>query len=244
MSVSGYNPLNAISKRIEINQVTKVYTRNTAPVYALKNISFEIQAGSFVSIVGKSGSGKSTLLNLIAGMDRPSSGEIVVQGNVISKMTSPQLAHYRQSTVGIIFQAFNLINSLTALENVALPLLFSGIDENERFARARRQLEAVELSNRFSHKPMELSGGEQQRVAIARALVHDPFLVLADEPTGNLDTATSEETMALLRDIHQQGRTVIMITHDHNLSEKLSTRILTLRDGEIEKDQQELNHSQ
>lgn len=236
MSVKeSFSPSNIIDT-IQINRVSKVYNLEKAPVHALKEVSFDIQPGSFVSIVGKSGSGKSTLLNLIAGMDLPSSGEIVVKGKVVSKMIPAQLAKYRQTAVGMIFQAFNLINSLTALENVALPLLFSGVEEEERLSRAQKCLASVELSHRLNHKPLELSGGEQQRVAIARALINDPFILLADEPTGNLDSSTSSEIVDLLKNIHNEGRTIFMITHDLQLSEQLSTRIITLKDGQIESD--------
>ncbi|ACF13867.1 ABC transporter-related protein [Chloroherpeton thalassium ATCC 35110] len=223
---------------IEAQNVNKVYNLEAAPIKALHNVSFSIQEGSFVSVVGKSGSGKSTLLNLIAGMDKPTSGEMVAAGKLISKMTSHELAAYRRTAIGMIFQSFNLINSMTALQNVAMPLLFSGETEANRNRRAAQLLESVGLESRAKHRPTELSGGEQQRVAIARALVNDPFFLLADEPTGNLDSKTSEDISALLKRIHsQEGRTVIMITHDLQLARKLSTRVLTLKDGEIISDE-------
>ncbi|MDW8464975.1 MAG: ABC transporter ATP-binding protein [Chloroherpetonaceae bacterium] len=218
---------------ITLRAVSRIYNLNAAPVVALKGVSFTVIRGEYVSIVGKSGSGKSTLLNLIGGMDLPTSGEIEAAGKVLTKMNASELAHYRRYVVGMIFQAFNLIPNMTAWENVALPMLFSGVPESQRQARAKMLLERVGLKHRFNHRPVELSGGEQQRVAIARALVNDPEFLLADEPTGNLDSRTSEEIIALLQDIHARGKTVLMITHDLSLAEQLSTRIITLRDGEV-----------
>lgn len=225
------------SPLIEIRDARRVYNLDRAPVYALNGVSFEIREKSFVSIVGKSGSGKSTLLNLIGGMDKPTSGEIVVGGKVVSNMTSKQLALYRRAAVGMIFQSFNLIPTMTALDNVALPLFFAGVSEKARYARAAELLEMVGLSHRATHRPTELSGGEQQRVAIARALVANPLFILADEPTGNLDTRTTEEIVALLQRLHQQGKTIVMITHDLSLAERLSTRIITLKDGVVVSDE-------
>ncbi len=222
---------------IEIKRINHIYNSETAPVNALNGISLTIYEHSFVSIVGKSGSGKSTLLNLIGGMDKPTSGEIVVEGKTISKMTSRELARYRRTVVGMIFQSFNLIPNMTALDNVALPLFFNGISEKARLARAAELLESVGLAHRATHRPTELSGGEQQRVAIARALVANPRFILADEPTGNLDSRTTEEIVALLQQLHQQGKTIVMITHDLSLAEQLSTRIITLKDGSIISDE-------
>ena len=181
---------------IEARNVNKIYNLEAAPIKALDNVCFSIEEGSFVSVVGKSGSGKSTLLNLIAGMDRPTSGEIISAGKVISKMSSAELAAYRRTAIGMIFQSFNLISNMTALQNVAMPLLFSGETEASRNRRAAELLESVGLGNRAAHRPTELSGGEQQRVAVARALANDPFFLLADEPTGNLDSKTSEDITA------------------------------------------------
>jgi len=223
---------------IEVQDVNKVYNLGTAPVKALHQVSFSIEESSFLSIVGKSGSGKSTLLNMIAGMDRPTSGEIIVAGKNISKMTSQELAAYRRTAIGMIFQSFNLISNMTALQNVALPLFFSGVSQAKRNHRAMQVLESVGLSNRADHRPTELSGGEQQRVAIARALVNDPYFLLADEPTGNLDSKTSEDISELLKHIHRdEGRSVIMITHDLQLAQQLSSRVLTLKDGQIVSDE-------
>ncbi len=222
---------------IEIQNINRIYNSETAPVNALNGISMTIYERTFVSIVGKSGSGKSTLLNLIGGMDKPSSGEIIVRGKVVSKMTSSELARYRRTVVGMIFQSFNLITTMTALDNVALPLFFAGVPEKVRFAQAAKMLEQVGLSHRASHRPTELSGGEQQRVAIARALITNPLFILADEPTGNLDSRTTEEIVALLQRLHQQGKTIVMITHDLALAEQLSTRIITLKDGNIISDE-------
>ncbi|MCS6988861.1 MAG: ABC transporter ATP-binding protein [Chloroherpetonaceae bacterium] len=226
------------SPLIEIRQARRVYNSDRAPVYALNGVSFEIHEGSFVSVVGKSGSGKSTLLNLIGGMDKPTSGEIIVGGKVVSKMTSKQLALYRREAVGMIFQSFNLIPNMSALDNVALPLFFAGVSEKVRLERASELLRLVGLSHRATHRPTELSGGEQQRVAIARALVANPLFILADEPTGNLDTRTTEEIVALLQRLHQQGKTIVMITHDLSLAERLSTRIITLKDGVVVSDEE------
>lgn len=222
---------------IDLTRITRIYNAETAPLRALDDINFSIATGSFVSIVGKSGSGKSTLLNLIAGMDKPTSGEITVAGKVVSEMTSEQLSMYRRSAVGMIFQSFNLISSMTASENVALPLFFSGTPEPERNARALEMLETVGLAARQRHRPTELSGGEQQRVAIARALVTNPAFILADEPTGNLDTKTSDDITDLLSQINRSERkTIVMITHDVPLALRLSTRIITLQDGKIKSD--------
>ncbi len=226
------------SPLIEIHRINRIYNSETAPVKALNDVSLTIYERTFVSIVGKSGSGKSTLLNLIGGMDKPTSGEIIVGGKVISKMTPTQLASYRRTVVGMIFQSFNLITNMTALDNVALPLFFDGVPEKMRLARAAELLEMVGLSHRARHRPTELSGGEQQRVAIARALVNNPRFILADEPTGNLDSRTTEEIVALLQHLHQQGKTIVMITHDLSLAEQLSTRIITLKDGNIISDEQ------
>ncbi len=223
---------------IEIRRVSRVYNSETAPVNALNGISLTIHKHTFVSVVGKSGSGKSTLLNLIGGMDKPTSGEIIVNGKVISKMTSAELAHYRRTVVGMIFQSFNLIPTMTALDNVALPLFFAGVSEKTRLARAAELLDKVGLAHRATHRPTELSGGEQQRVAIARALITNPQFILADEPTGNLDSRTTEEIVTLLQRLHQQGKTVVMITHDLSLAEQLSTRIITLKDGSVVSDKQ------
>lgn len=221
---------------IEVQSISRIYNLNALPVTALRSVSFRVTKGEFVAIVGKSGSGKSTLLNLIGGMDRPTSGEIVVASKIISQMSRDELARYRRNAVGMIFQAFNLIPSMTAWENVAMPMLFAGKSESERQARAQQLLARVGLSHRYNHRPVELSGGEQQRVAIARALVNEPYFLLADEPTGNLDSRTSEEIISLLQDIHAQGKTVLMITHDLTLAERLSTRIIALKDGEIVRD--------
>jgi len=222
---------------IECRDVSRIYNLDAAPVAALRRINFSVETGSFIAVVGKSGSGKSTLLNLVGGMDKLSSGEITVGDKNISAMTSDQLAHYRRTAVGMIFQSFNLMSNMTAWENVALPMLFSGASESKRRARAAELLDVVGLAQRIGHRPTELSGGEQQRVAIARALVNEPAFLLADEPTGNLDSRTSDEIVKLLQDIHRQGKTVMMITHDFSLAELLATRIITLKDGDIVSDE-------
>jgi ABC-type lipoprotein export system ATPase subunit len=226
------------SPLIELTNLSRVYNLDKAPIYALREISLTIDEGSFVSVVGKSGSGKSTLLSLIAGMDKPSSGEITVAGKVVTRMTSDELASYRRTALGMVFQSFNLIPSMTALENVALPLFFAGKSESSRTEKSLRLLKAVGLEDRANHKPTELSGGEQQRVAIARALIAEPLFILADEPTGNLDSKTGDEVLTLLRQLHQdEGKTIVMITHDMELAVTLSTRIITLKDGQVFSDE-------
>jgi putative ABC transport system ATP-binding protein len=223
---------------IEITALSRVYNLETTPVYALRDISLTIMDGSFVSIVGKSGSGKSTLLNLMAGMDKPSSGDIIVGGNAVTAMNAKQLALYRRDMVGMVFQSFNLIPTMTAADNVALPLFFAGVSEKARTEKAVALLTSVGLAARANHRPTELSGGEQQRVAIARALISNPLFLLADEPTGNLDTATTADILALLKTLNrEQGKTIVMITHDLDLAAEMSTRIITLKDGSVLRDE-------
>ncbi len=201
---------------------------------ALCGVSLEVGRGERVALLGKSGSGKSTLLNLIGGLDRPSSGRIEAGGRDLAAMTDKELAAYRLTTVGMIFQAYNLILSRTALENIELPMILAGREKKERRAAARAALEAVGLGQRLGHRPSELSGGEHQRVAIARALVNRPEILLADEPTGNLDSATSAEIIALLvNEINQAGTTLIMVTHDEELARNTANRIVFLKDGRV-----------
>ncbi|MHC4839577.1 MAG: ABC transporter ATP-binding protein [Planctomycetota bacterium] len=202
-------------------------------VRALCGVDLEIEQGEFLALLGRSGSGKSTLLNLIGGLDRPTEGSIVADGNDLAAMTRDQLSHYRQSTVGFIFQSFNLVPTLRAWENVSLPLVFMGVGRSERKRKGMELLDRVGLSNRSGHVPNRMSGGEQQRVAIARALVNDPKILLCDEPTGNLDTATSSQIMDLLNDAVSGGTTLVMVTHDPELAERHATRTLRMADGQF-----------
>jgi putative ABC transport system ATP-binding protein len=203
-------------------------------IRAVDGISFSAQSGEFIALLGSSGSGKSTLLNLIAGLDRPTSGHVQVNGRSLAELKSEELAHYRRHSVGMVFQAFNLVPSMTVAENVELPLRLAETERGERASRVRQALERVGLSQRLTHRPGELSGGEQQRVALARALVNSPCILLADEPTGNLDSHTGAEIMGLIRDCNQRlGMTVLLVTHEQALAERHATRLLFLADGKL-----------
>ncbi len=216
---------------IELVSVNKIYSKGPHQIAASNNISCTIQQGEFVAIVGKSGSGKSTLLNLLAGLDTATSGKILFEGTDISSFNANQYAQHRLNNIGIIFQSFNLIFSKTALENVMLPLIFAGYSTAARKQKAQQALEMVGLGDRMQHKANELSGGEAQRVAIARALVNDPKVLLADEPTGNLDSATTQEILDILLSLKTRGKTIIMITHDQEIAAQVADRILTIKDG-------------
>ncbi len=217
---------------VEVRDVHRTYQFSADhQVSALRGVTLEVEQGQFVSIVGRSGSGKSTLLNMIGGLDRPSQGRVVVDGADLSSLSSDQLAKFRQNAVGMIFQSFNLIPSMTAQQNVALPLAFAGLGKSERQSRALEVLEQVGLGDRARHKPTQLSGGEQQRVAISRALVTRPRMLLADEPTGNLDTHTAEEILGLIKQLNEDGLTVLMVTHDADAATQYSNRVVTLVDG-------------
>jgi ABC-type lipoprotein export system ATPase subunit len=219
---------------IHLREVSRIYGTPAAPVTALRGVSLSIHQGERVALLGKSGSGKSTLLNLLGGLDRPTAGAIAVQGRDLAGLSKGQLADYRLRTVGMIFQSFNLITSRTALQNVELPMLFSGIPARQRRMAAARALEAVGLSERLHHRPTELSGGEGQRVAIARALVNEPAIVLADEPTGNLDSATAGSVMELLMcHVSASKATLVLVTHDEELARRSADRIVWLRDGQL-----------
>jgi ABC-type lipoprotein export system ATPase subunit len=219
---------------VRVEDVVKSYGSPRSEVTALGGVSLEVGRGERVALLGKSGSGKSTLLNLIGGLDRPSSGRIEAGGRDLAGMRGDTLASYRLTTVGMIFQAYNLIVSRTALENVELPMILAGRDKTDRRRAAREALEAVGLGKRLGHRPYELSGGEHQRVAIARALVNQPAIVLADEPTGNLDSATSGEIMEVLLDVvSRAGSTLIMVTHDEELARGAADRIVFLKDGRV-----------
>ena len=218
---------------VAATNLVREYKMGENLVRALAGVSLEIRAREFASLLGSSGSGKSTLLNLIAGLDRPTAGAIAVFGRELHTLDSRELALYRRNTVGMVFQSFNLIPNMTVEENVELPMRFAEVDRGQRPARVREALERVRLTQRIGHRPSELSGGEQQRVAIARALVNRPQLLLADEPTGNLDSHTGAEIMELLRDLNQQGTTVLLVTHERALAERFAARLLFLADGKL-----------
>lgn len=202
-------------------------------VHALRGIDFDVEEGCFLAIMGPSGSGKSTLMNIIGCLDRPTSGELYLRGEDVSKLSGDRLARVRNRQIGFVFQQFNLLPALNARENVELPLVYAGLSARERRQRSTEVLERVGLSDRGHHRPAELSGGQQQRVAIARALVTDPAILLADEPTGALDSKTGEEIMALFQELHEQGRTIILVTHDAQVARQ-AQRILHLKDGKID----------
>ena len=218
---------------LHTDQLRKHYTMGGAVVRALDGVSLSVPRGEFLALLGTSGSGKSTLLNLIAGLDHPSDGSLRIFDQDLAAMSRKELSLHRRRNVGIIFQSFNLVPSMTALENVTLAMMFAGVPRAERDARAASLLESVGLKGRQHHRPKELSGGEQQRVAIARALSNNPQILLADEPTGNLDSRTSAEIMRILEDLNRDGRTVIMVTHDPGLASSYAHRTITLLDGAI-----------
>jgi putative ABC transport system ATP-binding protein len=219
---------------VESRDLAKHYTMGQAVVRALDGVSLSVGRGEFLGLLGASGSGKSTLLNLIAGLDHPTSGTLRVFDHSLAEMSRAELSLHRRNNVGMIFQSFNLIPTMTALENVALAMLFAGVPRAERDRRARELLDGVGLGGRQAHRPKELSGGEQQRVAIARALANNPEILLADEPTGNLDSRTGQEILALLHDLNATGkRTVIVVTHDGALAARYAHRTVTLLDGKV-----------
>jgi predicted ABC-type transport system involved in lysophospholipase L1 biosynthesis ATPase subunit len=210
----------------------KAYGSAAAPVYALRGVSLDVLPGERVALLGKSGSGKSTLLNLLGGIDRPTSGTLQVAGRELGRLSGRELARFRSAAVGMIFQSFNLIPSRTALENVELPMIFAGRAPRDRRAEGRRALEAVGLGERLGHLPSQLSGGEAQRVAVARALVNHPEILLADEPTGNLDSATAHEVIDLLTEhVRARGTTLLLVTHDEELARTCTDRVVRLKDG-------------
>src|SRR6187200_2809131 len=219
---------------LETRDLKKHYRMGAATVRALDGVSISVEQGEFVGLLGTSGSGKSTLLNLIAGLDRPSGGSLRVFDHDLAKMSSTELSLHRQKNVGIIFQSFNLVSTMSAAENVALAMMFAGVPRSERESRATQLLDSIGLGGRQRHRPRELSGGEQQRVAIARALSNDPHLLLADEPTGNLDSRTSAEIMGLLKQLNERdGKTIIMVTHDPGLASTHAHRTITMLDGRV-----------
>lgn len=226
---------------IKAQGLARAYRMGDSEIRAVNDVSFSIESGEFVALLGTSGSGKSSLLNLIAGLDTPSSGSVAVGGRDLARMSRNELAQYRRSTVGMVFQAFNLVPAMTVLENVELPLRFAEVPRENRIARARTALQRVGLGHRLNHRPSELSGGEQQRASLARALVNSPSLLLADEPTGNLDSRTGAEIMGLIHAINTEGTTVLMVTHERPLAERYASRFIFLRDGKLVEDPAEVS---
>jgi putative ABC transport system ATP-binding protein len=220
---------------INIKEIGRKYVIGTEVIHALKSVSLEIHKGEFVALMGPSGSGKSTLMNILGCLDTPNKGDYILNGINVSQMTDDALAEVRNKEIGFVFQTFNLLPRSTSLDNVALPLIYAGASKKEREERARTALENVGLGNRVTHKPNELSGGQRQRVAVARALINNPSIILADEPTGNLDTKTSIEIMGLLEEIHSKGNTIILVTHEEDIAQH-AHRIVRMRDGLIEND--------
>jgi putative ABC transport system ATP-binding protein len=217
---------------LRLNRVNKIYNGGGGDFYALDNLNLIVRKCEFISIVGPSGSGKSTLLHIMGLLDSPTNGEVYIDGIETSKMSPEQRARVRGKKIGFIFQSFNLISSLTTIENVKLPMMIYGVDDAERTKRAKEILEKLNMGDRMHHFPNQLSGGQKQRVAIARALVNDPEIILADEPTGNLDSATGKEVLGILDRLHEEGRTVLIITHDESIT-KITHRTIRIRDGKI-----------
>lgn len=221
---------------IKIRDIGRKYVIGAETIHALKSVSLDIEKGEFVALMGPSGSGKSTLMNILGCLDTPTRGEYVLNGINVSEMSEDELASVRNKEIGFVFQTFNLLPRSTALDNVALPLVYAGLGKKSRDDKARQASESVGLGNRVEHKPNELSGGQRQRVAVARALINNPSIILADEPTGNLDTKTSIEIMGLLEEIHSKGNTIILVTHEEDIALH-AHRIVRMRDGLIEDDQ-------
>ena len=223
-----------VTAAVRTENVTRYYPMGDGLIRAVDGVSLTIEAGEFVALLGQSGSGKSTLLNLMAGLDRPTSGSVLVSGRDLAKMSSEELAGYRRNDVGMVFQAFHLIPSMTIIENVELPMRFAKVERTERAQRSREALERVGLGKRLDHRPSQLSGGEQQRVSLARSLANRPRLLLADEPTGNLDSRTGEDILNLIRDVSLSlGMTVVMVTHERALAERFAQRLVFLGDGKL-----------
>lgn len=220
---------------IRLTDIGRRYVIGAETIHALKSVSLNIHKGEFVALMGPSGSGKSTLMNILGCLDTPTRGEYILNGQRVSEMTDDELATVRNQEIGFVFQTFNLLPRSTALDNVALPLVYAGLSKAKRQDKAKMALETVGLGNRIDHKPNELSGGQRQRVAVARALINDPSIILADEPTGNLDTKTSIEIMGLLEEIHSKGNTIILVTHEEDIALH-AHRIVRMRDGLIEED--------
>ena len=221
---------------IRLVDIVKSYIMGDSVVHALDHVNVQIGEGEFTSIMGPSGSGKSTMLNILGCLDRPTSGHYFLRGRDIAGYNDDELAHTRNAEIGFVFQNFNLLPKLTAQVNVALPLVYAGINEEERMVRAARALESVGLGNRLDHKPNEMSGGQRQRVAIARALVNNPAIIMADEPTGNLDTKSSYEIMDIFKAMNDEGKTIVMVTHEPDIAQQ-TKRILVMRDGRLVSDE-------
>jgi putative ABC transport system ATP-binding protein len=221
---------------IRIEDLWRTYSMGSEEIHALRGVTFSIASNEYVAVMGPSGSGKSTLMNLIGCLDTPTRGTYVLRGKVVSSMNDDELAQVRNQEIGFVFQTFNLLPRASALHNVELPLIYAGVPREERLERARKALEEVDLGARVTHRPSELSGGQRQRVAVARALVMGPAILLADEPTGNLDTATGNEIMALFQRLHDKGNTIILVTHEPDIAEH-ALRTIHIRDGRIERDE-------
>jgi putative ABC transport system ATP-binding protein len=217
---------------VSLDRVSRTFAMERVQVHALQDVSLEVQQGEFVAIVGPSGSGKSTMMNIVGCLDRPSSGTYRLAGTPVASLDDDGLARLRSRTIGFVFQSYNLLPRTSALDNVATPLLYQGVGRRERVARARNALERLGLGDRLDHEPSELSGGQQQRVAVARAIVSDPALILADEPTGNLDSASGRDVLAVLHELHASGRTIVLITHDADVA-AAADRQVHIRDGRI-----------
>ncbi|WP_307761435.1 ATP-binding cassette domain-containing protein [uncultured Phascolarctobacterium sp.] len=221
---------------IQLKDIMKTYVMGDSIVHALDHVNVEIGFGEFTSIMGPSGSGKSTMMNILGCLDRPTSGEYYLDGKEIAGYNDDELAHTRNAKIGFVFQNFNLLAKLTAQANVALPLIYAGVEEEERMERAKKALEAVGLGDRLEHKPMEMSGGQRQRLALASILITKPAIIMADEPTGNLDTKSSYEIMDIFKEMNSSGKTVVMVTHEPDIAEQ-TKRILVMRDGRLVSDE-------